>query len=1008
MYKKFLLVLSIALLFGLSLSAATTGKLAGKVVDESGAPVPFANVILEGEEIGAQTNDKGAFFIINIPPGTYNVICQRTGFQSQKVTGVVINLDLTTIQDFRMSKDIVEIEGFTVKEAAIEMVQSSKTSSGRTVSARDMEDVAVTDLSGVIAIQAGVTTTNGELHIRGGRSNEVAYTVDGMSVSDPVDGASALTVDMDAVEITDVKTGGFTAEYGNAQSGIVNIVTKSGSDIYTGKIEAISDHLIPDSYHSNNDELKLSLGGPVLGSIAPSLRKKFTFFMNAAGSWSDSRYWKHYKNDPVKELKYLTVNSFSANNPYATREDFAGFDLGDRNYNDYNANIKVKYIFNPTSNITLAARGDKAKYTPFAWSWKYALPHYQKVNSTQNQFVGTYDHTFNSRTNLKLKASYYTREINRGPRGIRLDDFFVINEANFDPFDDNPLYDCTGIDYLTDQDGLIGDDSIYPWTIMSDGTEKAAINFVRPGSIYSFFQDDENSVLTLRSDFEYQLNQIHGFKTGIEFIKHNIRKNQVNSPWTVDGTRYQEYLSNATPLYWFYDLSDLDEETLNSYITQYDLALKPNSASIYYASTDPNSEILDEYFSLNTYNLEDYYNATIFASGQTDGYEANPFQAAYYLQDKMEWEGMIVNAGLRFDFWYLGEKYKIIKNGGITTWEEFDKNDRFQMMISPRLGISHPISETAVMHFAYNYQNQLPQMQFIFTTYTKEDAITSNVPVTVGKPNLEPQITVTYEVGLQKQLSEDYVMDIQAYYKNIYNYVSLKEVQSDVDDNVSWFEYSSEDYGSARGIDFNLEKKLSSFLMGSMSYSLAWAMGNNSSNVVNSPTTDLREFPLDWDMRHNYTFNVTFRVQRGEDYYLPFTDIMVPNFITNDFSINFIYNIASGTPYTPATEVGTSMDTNSARKPHTENANLRFAKRIRITDKSFLRAYFTIDNLFNRRNVYNVYPITGSPYYNGVDISEPNSNYVAKEVEYLHNLFTKNPSNVSQGRTYTFGVSFNF
>ncbi|MCF7792637.1 MAG: carboxypeptidase-like regulatory domain-containing protein [Candidatus Cloacimonetes bacterium] len=1017
MLKRILFLLLVTLFVSTSLFAGTTGKLAGKVTDESGNAVPFANVVLEGKEIGAQTDDKGTYIIINIPPGEYDIVCMRQGFQSERVTGVKINLDLTTILNFELSKDIVEIEGFTVTEAAIEMVQKTKTNSGRTINTNDIEDVAVNDLEGVIAIQAGVTEQNGELHIRGGRSNEVAYTVDGMSVSDPVDGGSALTVDMDAVEVTDVKTGGFTAEYGNAQSGIVNIITKSGSEIYSGKIEASSDHLIPGTLHSNNDETKFAFGGPVIPFAGEDLKKKFTFFLNGVGSWSDSRYWKHYKNDPNEELEYLTVESFEENDPYASRDDILGFDTGNRNYNDYNANIKLKYEFSPTSNITFAARGDKAEYNVFNYFWKYAMEHYQHYESSQQQFVTTYDHTFNSQTNLKIKASYYSKDVQRKPIGISLDDFFVQDEANFDYFAENQLYDCSGIDYLTDEQGLLGNESIYPWTIFtSSGVEEplgSYTNFVRPGAIYGFFQDDENSILTLRSDFEYQYNEIHGFKTGFEFIRHDIKKNQVISPWTVDETRYQDFLNGSDPAYWFYDFSDLTEDEIDDYIATYNLSQKENSDYIYYNSNmyeEPAGEELDEYFTINTYDLDDYYNATVFASGQTDGYEANPYQAAYYLQDKMEWEGMIVNAGVRLDFWYLGEKYKIIKNGGIERWEEFDKDERFQMLVSPRLGVSHPISESSVLHFAYNYQNQLPQMQYIFTTYTEQDAVTSNVPVQVGKPSLEPQVTVTYEVGLQKQLSDDFVMDVNAYFKNIYNYPSLVQKESETDDNVTWLEWDSQDYGSARGIDFNLEKRLSSFIMGSASYSLAWAFGNNSDDVVQSETTDLREFPLDWDMRHNFTFNVTFRVQRGEDFYVPFTDFAVPQFITNDLSTNFNYNITSGTPYTPTTVEGNALETNSKLKPHYEKANLRLTKKIKLsqsTEKLYLRAYFGIDNLFNRRNVRNVYPITGSPYYDGADISDP-TGFTSEEVQYVHDLSTKNPANVDQGRTYTFGISFHF
>ena len=300
MYKRIFISILLALFISLSLYAGTTGKLAGKVTDENGNPVPLANVIIDGTEIGARTKDNGTYIIINIPPGTYNIFCSRGGYTPRKTTGVKINLDLTTMQNFTLTKSAIEIEGYEVTEARVEMVEPSKTNSGKTITAEAMEDIAVDDLEGVIAIQAGVSITNGELHVRGGRSNEVVYTVDGMSVSDPVDGGAALTVDMDAIEFTDVKTGGFTAEYGNAQSGIVNIITKSGGKSYSGKIEFITDHMIPDIDNSNEDEVKFSIGGPVLSPLVSSLRDKFSFFIKGDENCSDSRYKYHYVTDHVK------------------------------------------------------------------------------------------------------------------------------------------------------------------------------------------------------------------------------------------------------------------------------------------------------------------------------------------------------------------------------------------------------------------------------------------------------------------------------------------------------------------------------------------------------------------------------------------------------------------------------------------------------------------------------------------------------------------------------------
>jgi len=983
-----MVILLVLVALSLSLFAGTTGKLMGQVKDDKGKPVPYASVIIKGEEYqsGIQTDKNGNYFIINIPPGTYTVSCQRGGFAPSQVNGVKISVDETKKLNIELISAAIAIGGITVSEEKESMIKPGVSGTVQSINTEQIQDMATQNVADIMALQTGVSVVGGEIFVRGGRSNEVQYSVDGMSVSDPVDGGSALTLDTDAIADMKTITGGLTAEYGNAQSGVVNIVTKSGSSDYHGKLEASSDHLLGDDIdNSNSDVVKFALGGPVLSSFtSEALRKKFTFFFNAAANWYDGRVKDYYKSDPVKELKYLTQPYFSSYDPYEGRDDFAGFDLSDRNYNKYNANLKVKYDIDNLKKLTFAVRGDKNKYDYYSHAWKYALDYYNSEESSQSQYIATYDHTFNSKVNMKIKGSYYHKEIQSGPKGVDRNSFFTRNDANFDIFADNGINNCTGIDYLTDDNGLMASDenTLYNWTIDSDAQEKNIGDFVRPGSIYSNYIDDENEILNFRADVEYQLNQIHGLKTGLELIKHTIRKNQIRSPWDIDAFRYEDYLNNyGDPQYWVYSINDS--------IVFSDVELPDNS----------------EDFIKNLYDLDDIYNATLAASGQTDGYEAEPWQLGYYLQDKMEWEGMIVNAGMRMDVWYLGKKYKIIKNNGLEVWEHFDKDDRMQMMISPRLGISHPISETAVMHFAYNYQNQLPQMQYVFTTARPEDAITSNSTVIVGNPNLDPQTTITYEVGLQKQLSEDYGMDITVYYKNIYNYVSTRKVTDEDDETISWYEYFSEDYGSARGLDIGLQKRLSNFFSGNISYSLSWANGNNSSTVIQDEATNLREFPLDWDMRHNFSASSTWKVRKGEEFYVPYTDFKLP---FDDFSMNMNYSIQSGRPYTPTTQEGNALDTNSSLMPHTETANLKITKTFAFNEHSNVKVYCYIDNLFNRTNVNSVYSITGSPYEDGVDISEPNTDYVAQEVEYVHNLATKNPYNVSQGRKITFGVNFNF
>jgi len=1034
MLKKIIILLMFTFLFITLLSAGTTGKLAGKVTDEKGNPIPFANItIMDGETLvaGMMTKENGSYFIINITPGVYDVFCMRGGFRTQKKTGVKISLDLTQIENFTLTQQAIEIEGFDVVESKVEMIQPTKTQSGKTISAKDIEDISVTDIEDVISIQAGVTLNNGEIHVRGGRSNEMAYTVDGMSVSDPVDGGAALTIDTDAIADMDVMTGGLTAEYGNAQSGMVNIVTKSGSRDYSGKLEVASDHIINTPDNANSDVIKFAIGGPVLSPLVSSLRDKFTFYLNAVGSWSDSRYKDYYNLNPYQDLDGL-VSSWSdyvQYNPYEGREDIIGFDIGNRLNNDYNANLKMKYKFNERQNVTFAVRGDRYERLPFSHNWRYALEHYAKTAGEQRQYIATYDHTIGSQINLKVKASMYEKSVSQGPRDIGRDDWFGAGEG-FDLYGDNQLGSTNGIFYLTEEDdNVVSDYEDYNWVYETSTGETIGVPFTEPGTVWGTYIDDSNQMLQLRTDLEYQLNQTHGFKTGFEVIKHKIEKDQWRNPWLLSDGRYQNYLQDSTP-----------EESYSE------------GEIIYFDNGD---SLVVPAGGLDFYSRDDLLAATIAASGLTDGYEAEPWQGGVYIQDAMVWEGLIINAGVRCDVWHLGGDYDIktasyngsylesIDPDNPRNWGQYyvledpdDPNsnqvapnpednpiesekylsavdyhdtisDRFnkpQLMFSPRLGVSHPISEKSVLHFVYNYQRQLPQMQYIFTTGRPQDVIENpGSNVIVGNPELDDQTTITYEAGLQYQLNEDYVMDITTYFKNIYNYVSTEEKVDPADNTIKWNEYVSEDYGSVRGIDFNISKFLSNFFSGSAAYSLTWANGNHSETTTDNDES-LREFPLSWDTRHNFNFNFTFKVGAGEEFYIPFTETILP---MQDFSINFLYSLASGSPYTPVDEYNNaSNDENSKLEPHTESANLKFTKNFSFGKNMKLRFYANVINLFDRDNVNNVYAKTGDPFNSGNDLDFDNDGYIDPTTEEIYGVSDRNPSNVTAGRTITFGLTY--
>ncbi len=1008
--RRTALILLMMLIGGIAiLNAATTGKLAVRVRDNQGKPIEFVNVVvMQGTKrvTGGQTNAKGSAIIINIPPGNYTVRFSMIGYDTYTYNDVRIQVDQTTnLTNVVMNKAGVKLATVVVTVEQ-ERVDPNRVGSARQIEMERMSDVSVTDVAGIVSLQAGVTNIGGELHIRGGRSNEINFTVDGMSVSDPVDGGSALQVDTDAISDMKVMTGGFPAEYGNAQSGVINIVTKDGDSFYSGKVEYNTDHVITSG--RNSDVFKFAFGGPLWPLASEDLRERLTFYVNGGGEWLDGRLKDYYIADPMSDYNFfdehagdyrqLLEYNYEKNDPYADRSNFLGFiDTGNRNYNSYNINLKTKYVLSPTQRITLAARGDRSYNLPFAYAWRYALDHYAYDKTEQRQYIATYDHVFNSAMNLKVKASYYQKDSNSGPRGIdRSNYLFQVPTWSWEDPTQLPFYvdevlqgnyGYASVDW-NPQDGVYDmgylDSSFWTYRIASVEDPRPISGFNAPGSIYQLFVDDQTSSINARADFEYQVNETHAAKTGLEIIKHIIKKNQLQNFLTIYEDRFEASLDRV----W------------------------NDSLLVFYQSGDPIPDGLAAIFEsedgtfIPVYKPEDYYKAAQEASGKRDGYQADPWQIAYYLQDKMEWEGMIVNAGLRLDLWYLGSEYKVLLDDGKYRTVSFDPDERMQMMVSPRLGVSHPITDRDVLRFAYNYQNQLPQMQFIFTSKTPADANVSDNVITVGNTELEPQITVTYEVGLSHQLSEDYVIDMTAYYKNLYNYVSTVQESNPEEPQITWYKFISEDYGSARGIDIQLEKIMSNFNTWSIAYSLAWAQGNNSSTVIQDEATNLREFPLDWDVRHNLNLNYTFRIGRGEEYFIPFTDLILP---FDDFSANLNWSFASGSPYTPQSVEGTQfLDTNSKRKDFTHQANMRLTKGITLSEKMNVRLWLDIENLFKTKNILTVYPKTGSPYSTGADISDSNTNYTYPEVEYVYNLGIRNPAFTNNYRGFTLGLSFNF
>ncbi|MBM3324814.1 MAG: TonB-dependent receptor, partial [Calditrichaeota bacterium] len=342
-----------------------------------------------------------------------------------------------------------------------------------------------------------------------------------------------------------------------------------------------------------------------------------------------------------------------------------------------------------------------------------------------------------------------------------------------------------------------------------------------------------------------------------------------------------------------------------------------------------------------------------------DFYDRKPWEGSWYFQDKMEFEGMIVRAGVRMDFVIQDPKMRE------ETQKMVDRNQpgallaqRGRYRIAPRLGISHPISERAKLYFNYGHFYQTPSFQYFYRSATAN--ISPNT--TVGNPNLDYEKTVQYELGVNTQVTEEIVFDVAGYYRDIYNQIGTVEERIGP---ITLNRYFNLGYARARGFEFSFEKKYASYWYLKFNYDFSYAYGKESEAAegllqrLSNVPENRDEHPLDWDETHRISSFLTVEV-RENDHPRPL-GIRIPN----DWLLTLEFDYGSGLPYTPSRYLtglaSNRIAANSARLPWTENTNLKFDKNFRWRGIVFTLGT-EIYNLWDKRNWRAIYTDTGNPY----------------------------------------------
>ncbi len=944
------------------LTAGTTGKIVGTVIDRSTKePLIGADVLLVGTSVGSMTDMHGNFMIINIQPGIYSVRVSMIGYKTLITKDVKLSIDMTTTLNAELEATVIETDEVVTVVAERPLVQKDMTSSLSSVGAEEIKDLPVQSMEDILELQAGVVRTGGQMHIRGGRSSEIAYWVDGVSTTDVFNGSSGVTVENSAIQELQVVSGTFNAEYGQAMSGIVKVITKEGGDKLTGEITAyVGDYMSSDPAFSLLKRVDVTTN-PVTGvqkaeGELENPLKKFNPIYNVECNLSG----------PVpstnEKLTFFTNGRFISNEGYLYgRQWFTPYGYaGDSSFVSMNPYERIsaqgKLSFKITNNLI-------ARYNVFWNSWKndkiYSKEYTYAPDGVPMQKGNGLTHIF-ALNHMLSSRTFYELRINRFYSEYK--EYLYENPYAKPNYLSSVVTDSstgrTSSVYSPDPNGPLGyvDPDVY-------NAAPTGFSFNDGGNFMDHYERS-TAYWVSKFDLTSQINKVHQIKTGIEAR--------------------------------FYEL------TLNSYTIVPKTEPGRSEAIIPFEPDVPD-----------------------FSSVQRKIYTRNPFEFSAYVQDKIELKDLIVNLGVRFDYFdsrgvvpadpsdpsiYTPMKPEhIYKNPDdpdslripLTIAERraiMEKKAKATYAISPRLGLSFPITDKGVIHLSYGHFLQIPDFQYLYSSPDFNLGLGGGNFV-FSNAELKPQKTIQYEIGLQQQLTEDLGVDVSLFYRDVRDWVGQTPLQETYNPAVKYVMFMNMDYENVRGITIKLDKRMANNLSVRVDYTYQKAEGTYTSPTdaytayTNHQQKRLALIPMGFDQPH--TLNALVRYQLGR------------------WTVSAIGQLTSGTPYTPANRSGevigaveaVGLAYNSEYTPIRRNIDLTVNREFQV-GKLWLNVFVNVYNLFDFRDALVVYGDTGK-----ADVTstiDPNKQgYSALRIGTVEE-WAKQPSWYSAPRQVQAGLSVGF
>lgn len=929
-YLVLFLILSTGIVF------AQFGKISGRVVDkETREPLVGANIQVVATALGTTSDADGRYTILRVPPGRYDVKATYIGYQDVTVTNVEIISDLTATMDFDLATTAIEVQPVTIV-AERPLIEKSATNAIRVFKAEDLVGLPVRGFVAYSVILPGVVFQNDRIHVRGGRADEVGYNIEGATTTNIMsrDGGTLIATVPNALEEITVQAGGYNAEYGGANAGIVSQNLRTGKERYQLMVQAETDNFgnypgekFLDTYSYGYTDLALTASGPVYTD-------KLRFFIGAQNEFMRDYTPAFWSGSPARWSDGEAVGRVfdtGARGGDVTESQILRWDpanIPGRMRNRYSLNGTLLFDFKPyqvkIGGLYTWQRTRRSAATLINLFNQDRLP----VNDESSGLItGTVSYFLTDKSLIEAKVNYLDRR-----------------EKTYDPIFNDDLLSYTDSVKAAERG----------WKYPSYASQPVPYDFYgfsfnRPGTNITSYMKNQTGYIGGTLAYTSQVGN-HEIKAGVggEF-------------WT---TRNYSIVAGARGI---------------DGLLQF-LRANPDSARVEAAF----ARIVRRQTSPNIYGYDEF--GRVLNNGGLDGPKKPTFVNAY-VQDKIEFDDLVINAGLRYDridmdSWRFLDPSRPKRDDEAYTLKDIETMKAFQYL-SPRLGFSFPVTDRTVFHLQYGKFVQAPSLD---VAYRGVPAAVQQIiggfffgnPIAYG---LEPTRTTQYEIGFTHQFTDFAAFDITGFYKDIKGQVQYDFVQTVAGYDPSiYYIYTNGDFATTKGLEFRLTLRRVSRVQGFLNYTLSDARGTNSFpnsaggalNVIGIRPTTIS--PLAYDQTHRGSINVDYRF--GKDDGGP---------ILERLGANVLFTFTSGHRYTKATVTGLGQqdaslggilnDTdprqrnprepiNSSTTPFAFELALRVDKTVSIANVD-LNFYVYIQNLLNTKNVTNVYYATGNAFDDG-------------------------------------------